>query len=222
MQQFVIEEAPVTYRAMAMDVKFVTRMWAAVMLSVVLLAGGGPALAQSAASPPTSPTGEATSTASVVDGGADDYVLGPGDKLRVLVFGETTLSGEFIVAGSGRVSFPLIGEVAAAGLTVQKFRTEIDHELRQGYLREPRVSVEVLTYRPFYILGEVNKPGEYPYTSGLNVLNAVATAGGFTYRAQTKKVLIRRAKEATEQPYPLAADTKVSPGDTIRVPERLF
>lgn len=204
-----------------MDGKFVTRTSAAIVMTVLLLVGGGPALAQSAPPLPTSAPAEASS-ASVVDAGADDYVLGPGDKVRVLVFGEATLSGEFIVAGSGRVSFPLIGEVAAAGLTVQKFRTEVDHQLRQGYLREPRVSVEVLTYRPFYILGEVNKPGEYPYTSGLNVLNAVATAGGFTYRAQTKRVLIRRAKEAAEQPYPLAADTRVSPGDTIRVPERLF
>ena len=154
--------------------------------------------------------------------GRSDYTLGAGDKVRVIVFGEPTLSGEFIVAGSGVVSFPLIGDVPAAKLTVQAFQQEIQSGLSQGYLKEPRVSVEVLTYRPYYILGEVNKPGEYPYSNGLNVLNAVATAGGFTYRAQTKKVFIRHANETAETAAPLRSDVAVAPGDTIRISERLF
>ena len=93
---------------------------------------------------------------------------------------------------------------------------------KEGYVKDPRVSVEVMTYRPFYILGEVQKPGEYPYSNGLTVLNAVATAGGFTYRANTKKVFIKRAESSTEEKYPLNSQTPVAPGDTIRIGERLF
>jgi protein involved in polysaccharide export with SLBB domain len=150
------------------------------------------------------------------------YKLGIGDKIRVIVYGEEALSGEFFVNDSGKVSLPLIGEVRAAELSVQDFQSEIETALRQGYLREPRVSAEVLTYRPFYILGEINKPGEYPFANGLNVLNAVATAGGFTYRAQTKRVYIRRAGETREESYSVTSELAVSPGDTIRVGERFF
>lgn len=151
-----------------------------------------------------------------------DYRLGPGDKIRILVFGEQELSGEFFVAGSGKVSLPLIGDVQAANLTVGDFQAEVQNALRQGYLKEPRVSAEVLTYRPFFILGEVMKPGEYPYSNGLNVLNAVATAGGFSYRAQKNRVYIRHLNETKEQVYPLTGDLAVAPGDTIRIGERFF
>ena len=151
-----------------------------------------------------------------------EYRLGPGDKIRLIVFGEESLSGQFVVSGNGKVSLPLVGDVSAASLTVGEFQEEVVAALRQGYLKEPRVSAEVLTYRPFYILGEVNKPGEYPYSSGLTVLNAVATAGGFTYRAQTKRVYIRRHSETEEKPYDLGSETPVSPGDTIRIGERFF
>jgi len=116
----------------------------------------------------------------------------------------------------------LIGEVQAAGLTISQFQEEISNELRKGYIKEPRVSAEVLNYRPFYILGEVNKPGEYPYTNNLTVLNAVATAEGFTYRANKRMVYIKRAEDPAEQPYPLTPLTKVAPGDTIRIGERYF
>jgi protein involved in polysaccharide export with SLBB domain len=151
-----------------------------------------------------------------------EYKLGPADKLRVNVFGEEALTGEFLVGGSGKVSLPLIGEVQAAGLTIAQFQEEIAVALRQGYINEPRVSAEVLNYRPFYILGEVNKPGEYPYTNNLTVLNAVATAEGFTYRADTRRVYIKRADVAGEQIFPLNTATQVAPGDTIRIGERFF
>ncbi|MFN3583219.1 polysaccharide biosynthesis/export family protein [Phenylobacterium sp.] len=150
------------------------------------------------------------------------YRLGAGDKIRVITFGEDNLTGEFQVAGSGKVSFPLIGEVQAAGLTVPEFQRGVESALREGYLKEPRVSVEVLNYRPFYILGEVNKPGEYPYTNGLTVMNAVATAEGFTYRANMKKVFIKRADSEKEESFPLTGTTPVAPGDTIRIAERFF
>ncbi len=150
------------------------------------------------------------------------YKLGAGDKIRVITFGEEALTGEFQVGGSGKVSLPLIGEVAAAGLTIPEFQKAVETSLKDGYLRDPRVSVEVLNYRPFYILGEVKKPGEYPYTNGLTVMNAVATAEGFTYRANMKRVFIKRSDSSDEQEYPLDSVTPVAPGDTIRVAERFF
>lgn len=150
------------------------------------------------------------------------YRLGSSDKIRVITFGEESLSGEFLIGGSGKVSLPLVGEVQAAGLTIPEFQTEVETALKNGYLKEPRVSVEVLTYRPFYILGEVQKPGEYPYSNGLTVLNAVATANGFTYRANSKRVFIKRTDSAAEEEFPLTSVTPVAPGDTIRIGERFF
>lgn len=151
-----------------------------------------------------------------------EYHLGVADKVRVNVFGEEALTGEFLVGSGGKISLPLIGEVQAAGLTIAQFQTEVGNELRKGYIKEPRVSAEVLSYRPFYILGEVNKPGEYPFTNDLSVLNAVATANGFTYRANKRVVYIKRAEDPSEHPFPLTPLTKVAPGDTIRIGERYF
>ena len=150
------------------------------------------------------------------------YRLGSGDQLRIIVFGEEDLSGEFFVDGSGTVSMPLIGEVEAAGRTLQEFRADLEARLRDGYLTDPRVSAEVLNYRPFYILGEVEESGEYPYTDGLTVMNAVARAGGFTYRANTRVVYIQRADSDREVEVPLTASLRVMPGDTIRIAERFF
>jgi protein involved in polysaccharide export with SLBB domain len=151
-----------------------------------------------------------------------EYRLGSGDKVRVTTFGEDALTGEFFVGGSGKVAMPLVGELDAAGMTAREFQTRVETALKDGYLRDPRVSVEVLTYRPFYILGEVTRPGEYPYTNGLTVLNAVATANGFTYRANKNRVFIKRADATREEAYPLTSTTQVAPGDTIRIGERFF
>jgi polysaccharide export outer membrane protein len=151
-----------------------------------------------------------------------EYRLGSGDKVRVIVFGEESLSGEFVVSGSGKVALPLIGETQAAGLTIGQFQAEIEKALRDGYLKDPRVSAEVLNYRPFYILGEVKKPGEYPYTNGLTVQNAVARAEGFTYRADQRRVFIKHANETVERQFALSPSTPVAPGDTIRITERFF
>ena len=151
-----------------------------------------------------------------------EYHLGSGDKVRIIVFGEEALTGEFFISSAGTVSFPLIGDIPAAGLTIPQLQKAIETKLSDGYLKQPRVSAEVLNYRPFYILGEVMKPGEYPYTSGLTVLNAVATAEGFTYRADTHKVFIKRATSLGEHQVPLTTATPVEPGDTIRIGERFF
>jgi polysaccharide export outer membrane protein len=150
------------------------------------------------------------------------YRLGPTDKVRVMVFGEEQLTGEFVVASNGTISYPLLGEVRAQGLTPRELQLALETRLAEGYLRTPRVAIEVLTYRPFYILGEVNKPGEYPYSAGLTVLKAVATAQGFTYRANKRKVFVRRAGETAEQKLGLTGSTTVQPGDTIRIAERYF
>lgn len=153
---------------------------------------------------------------------AGDYHLGSADKVRILVYNEPNLSGEFTVNANGSLSMPLIGEVQATGRTASQISAEIVRRLADGYLRDPQVSIDILTFRPFYILGEVNKPGEYPYESGLTVGKAVATANGYTYRADKKKVFVKRIGEDKEKPYPMSDDTLVSPGDTIRIPERFF
>ncbi|MBB4087808.1 polysaccharide biosynthesis/export family protein [Sphingomonas carotinifaciens] len=152
----------------------------------------------------------------------NDYTLGVADKVRVIIFDEPSLSGEFFVNANGRLSLPLIGDVDAAGVNTTSLAATIQEKLADGYLRQPRVSIDVLTFRPYYILGEVNKPGEYPYSSGLTVLNAVATAEGFTYRASKKSVVIKHAGESTEEKVDLSPDLRVRPGDTIRIRERLF
>ena len=153
---------------------------------------------------------------------AEGYKLGSGDKVRLTVFGEADLSGTYAVDGQGRVTLPLGGPVEAAGATATELAGRVADALREGYLRDPRVSAEVAAFRPYYILGEVEKPGEYPYQNGLTVLNAVATAQGFTYRANERAVYIRRDGETAETKYALDSDTPVRPGDTVRIGERLF
>ena len=150
------------------------------------------------------------------------YNLSGGDRVRVVVFGDASLGGEFLVDGSGFVSLPLIGQVDVRGLTSEQLQKRIVARLADGYVKDPRVAVEVLTTRPFYILGEVNKPGQYPFANGLTVLGAVAQAGGFTYRAKTKEALIKHAGQDAERAYQVTAATLVAPGDTIRIKERWF
>ena len=150
----------------------------------------------------------------------DGYRLGTGDKIRVIVFGEQELSGDYEVDSSGYLRLPLIGQVQAAGYSLREFEDAIKIKLEEGYLKDPRVSVEVVNYRPFYIIGEVASPGQYPYVNGMTVLNAVALAGGFTYRARKSTVYIRNGNEEDETPADQT--TKIRPGDIIRVGERFF
>jgi len=152
----------------------------------------------------------------------EGYKLGSGDKLRVMVFGENDLGGEYVVDGAGFISPPLIGQLHAAGDTIHQFETEITTKLKDGYLKDPRVSVEVINYRPFYIIGEIMKPGEYAYVNGMSILNAVALAGGYTFRANERQVYIRRGGAGNEQPVTADQTTKIYPGDIIRVAERFF
>ena len=150
------------------------------------------------------------------------YRLGSGDEIRVTVFGHKDLSGDFTVDGSGIVALPLVGNVQAGGLALRDFERNIIKALKPDYLKNPRVSAEVLNYRPFYIIGEVKKPGSYPFVNGMSVVNAVALAGGYTYRARENRLLIIRATDRSRTKKPANHDTAVLPGDVIEVPERFF
>lgn len=150
-----------------------------------------------------------------------EYRLGPADRLRISVYGEAELTGEFVVAANGVISYPLVGDHQAEGKTVAEFTESLRTALTR-YVLHPNMSVEVLNYRPFFILGEVQEPGTYPYSAGLNVMNAVATAGGFSYRADTRRVFIKHANEVAEREYVLTSTTPVMPGDTVRIAERRF
>lgn len=171
----------------------------------------------------TVPTGGPDGDASpITEREVGAYELGGGDQLRVTVFGEPALSGEYLLDGTGTISLPLIGQISALGLTISEFQDAVEARYADGYLRTPRVNAEVMNYRPFYILGEVRSPGEYPYADGLTVLNAIATAGGFTYRANENVILIKAADDAQEYRVRLDPSTQILPGDTIRVVERFF
>jgi polysaccharide biosynthesis/export protein len=152
------------------------------------------------------------------------YTLGPGDRLRIIVYGEETLTGEYRVTGAGDVSFPLIGNVKADGRTIEDLQTDLTSKLGAGYLADPRVSAEIIDYRPYYILGEVTRPGQYDYSVGLTIEQAIAAAGGFTYRAKSNRVFLKRATQTRETLVDLKEHTAflVLPGDTIRVAERFF
>lgn len=160
------------------------------------------------------------SEAVMPDAPVTSYVLGTGDQIRLTVYGEDDLSGQYEVGSTGMVALPLIGEVNAAGRTIAEFESAVAARLKQGYLKDPRVSAQVANYRPFFILGEVSKPGSYPYVNGMTVLNAVALAGGYTYRADKDGVTITHAAAAKEND--VRENAAVMPGDIIRVPERLF
>lgn len=169
---------------------------------------GAPALAQDADREPA--------------GKRPPYTLGSGDQVKLTIFGQEDLSGEYEVDGNGTVSLPLVGDVDVGGRTVNAAETAIEEAYTPDYLVNPRVSIQVLNYRPFYILGEVKKPGSYNYVSGLTVVEAVSIAGGYTYRADKDDVKIVRKSEPGKEAIEVNENTRVLPGDTLRVPERFF
>ena len=148
--------------------------------------------------------------------------LQAGEKIRVTVYGEDKLTGDYDIAPNGLVSLPLAGTIKAAGLTQAELEAELARKFRTEYLRNPKVTVSITTFRPFYILGEVAKPGEYAYKSGLNVISATALAGGPTYRASRSTVLIQRVGESGMREYPMSSNVPILPGDLVRIPERYF
>jgi protein involved in polysaccharide export with SLBB domain len=148
--------------------------------------------------------------------------LQPGDKIRITVYGEDKLSGDYQLDQSGQISLPLAGTITAQGLTQSELEQALTKKFRSQYLKDPKVTVTIATLEPFYMMGEVSKPGQYPYQSGLNVLTALAIAGGPTYRANRTTVQIQRRGETTMHDYPISTTVPVLPGDVIKVPERYF
>ncbi len=162
---------------------------------------------------------EAAPPASFTD---SDYRLGTGDKVRVTVYGEEDLSGEFQVDATGMLRLPLVGQIKAGGLTAHDLESGITTALANGYLKEPRVSIEVTTYRPFYVVGEVLKPGQYPYSNGMTAVSAIALAGGYTGKAVESVVYIRHQGDNTEERVPTSAALEIRPGDVVRINSTAF
>lgn len=150
------------------------------------------------------------------------YRLGHGDRIKATVYGQSELSGDYVVDGSGNISMPLIGTVSAGDATVAELEARIVDKLKPKYLKDPRVSIQVLSYRPFYIVGEVKKPGSYRYVDGMVVMNAVALAGGFTYRAREDDFYITRKIDPKHLRREAGPNSPVMPGDVITVRERYF
>jgi polysaccharide export outer membrane protein len=150
------------------------------------------------------------------------YTLDSGDRLRVVVFGQTGLTSTYAVDASGHISMPLIGSVEARGKTPQELAQQITASLRRGYMRDPHVTAEVVTYRPFFILGEVTTPGQYPYVAHMTVETAVAIAGGYGPRASKGEVTVSRVIHGQTVKFGAPVTYPVQPGDTIRIKERWF
>lgn len=184
-----------------------------ITILVCLTACGGLAGSQ----PPSSSLAGAAATGDA----SEEYQLGSEDKLKVTVYGEPDLSGEFLIDSSGVLSTPFIGQMQVKGLTPRQFEEAYANKLRDAkILKDPKVSAEVTTFRPIYMLGEVKNPGQYPYVSGMTVQKAVALAQGYTYRANQSRVEITRSgRKFTVDVTPQA---KVLPGDEIHIPERYF
>jgi polysaccharide export outer membrane protein len=181
--------------------------WLAMLAIVALSPGGAAAQEQNA------------SATAAVDA---QYRLSPGDKLTISVFGQDDVSGEFQIDAGGHITMPLLGKVAAADRTVAQLQSEITAALDRDFIVNPRVAIEVLNYRPFYILGQVNQPGSYAYVAGMDVRQAVAIAGGFTRRARTSSVTIIRQSGGATTEIKAKPEAPVLPGDTIEVERRLF
>ncbi|CCD96830.1 conserved exported hypothetical protein [Bradyrhizobium sp. ORS 375] len=150
------------------------------------------------------------------------YHLDAGDKLRVVVYGQEGLTNTYAIDASGSITMPLIGSVPARGRTTAGLAAEITAKLRNGYIREPSVAVEIEAYRPFFILGEVQAPGQYPYVPNMTVESAIAIAGGFSPRARRDIVTLTHTDAAGAARYEVPLGTSLKPGDTIQVGERWF
>jgi protein involved in polysaccharide export with SLBB domain len=155
-------------------------------------------------------------------GSTSDYKLGPNDHTRIIVFGQPTLTGEYVLDGNGVLAFPLIGNIKATGLTPAELQHAIAGKLDPDFLRNPSVSVEVSSRRPFYVVGEVQKPGSYPFVTDMSVLNAIATAGGNTYRANMYNFYVKRVQGGHIVRVAATQETLLQPGDTVEVRERYF
>jgi protein involved in polysaccharide export with SLBB domain len=151
-----------------------------------------------------------------------DYILAPNDEISLAVYGEPDLTRNYKIGPGGAIELPLVGQVKAAGLTIDALAAAVQTQLGTRFLQNPSVAGSIVTYRPFYILGEVNKPDQYPFTIGLTLESAVALGGGFTYRAQMDYVFIQPEDQDEEVRVKVSPQLIVRPGDRIRVAERYF
>jgi len=151
-----------------------------------------------------------------------NYRLGIGDKVKVTIFGEAELSGQYEVDPSGNLAMPLVGDIPAKGRSPVDLRQALVERYSGGFLKSPKISVEVASYRPFYVHGEVRNGGEFGFKPGLTFRDAIALAGGYTYRAQEDHVLLIRDGETAPMKIGMSSRSLVMPGDNIRVPERFF
>ena len=150
------------------------------------------------------------------------YRLDAGDKLRVVVYGQEGLTNSYAIDAGGAITMPLIGSVPARGRTPAELASAITAGLRSGYIRDPSVAVEIESYRPFFILGEVAAPGQYPYVPNMSVESAVAIAGGFSPRARRDRVTVTHTDASGSSRYVVPLGTPLGPGDTVFVGERWF
>lgn len=152
------------------------------------------------------------------------YKIGPGDILRISTYAETELTNEFTVLPNGKLAFPLTGEVDVAGLTTEEVRALLEQRLSGGLVRNPRLAVNIAEFRPFYILGEVAKPGRYPFEPNMTLQRAVAVAGGYTVRANSRELILHRDGDSVNRRLPIEVRTQfaVRPGDVLTVPKRYF
>lgn len=187
--------------------------------TVLLLGAVLIGLAGCAGTSATPPSGFSSAQSSDL---GQEYKLVIGDKLKLVVYGEDQLSGDIEVGGNGNVALPLVGEIEADGLTTAELTSRIRSRLSEGYLKNPRVTLQLTNLRPFYVHGEVRNPGEFEFRNGMTFMDAIARAGGYSYRAVTDSIYLRRDGEAVEHEIPIAAAGLVLPGDNIRIPERFF
>lgn len=155
---------------------------------------------------------------------APEYRLGSGDQLRITFFGKHVedLSGEYEIDGAGLVPMPLVGNLRVGGATLAEAEKTIKDAYQPDYVLNPRISIQVLNYRPFYIMGQVNAPGSYSYVNGITVLEAVVIAGGFTKRAKESRMQIIRGTDPSREKQDATPETVVLPGDVIEIPQRYF
>ena len=157
-----------------------------------------------------------------VRGSDGPYMLGPGDRIRLKVYDDSNLTGEYEVNNAGHVSIPLVGQVRASGSTTTQLEKTIADRMRGKIAQDPKINVEIASYAPFYIFGEVKKAGVYPYQPGITVAGAIATAGGLTYRADENTIYLQHSGSRQQQVVRLGVPQRIYPGDNIRVGERMF
>ena len=191
-----------------------------VAAAVLVLSASGCTSTPSA--PPVDPAViDASATSAPVVAATDGYRVNSGDRLRVTVFRQIDLSGEFVLDDGGIFALPLVGAIQGGGRTSRELESDIEAAFVEGdYLVDPQVGVQILTYRPFYILGEVNQPGSYPYVSGMTAITAIALAGGFNARAKRSAMTISRSDDDSGRS--IDATAEILPGDILTIHERFF